>query len=60
MLTKPFLLAFIAVLAVVAGVGGAQGPVAAAKPAPSPKAEAWQLTGNSGIAPQGIDCWTIK
>ncbi len=50
MLTKPFLLAFIAVLAVVAGVGGTQDPLAAAKPAPSPKAEAWQLTGNSGIA----------
>ena len=50
MLTKPFLLAFIAMLAVLAGIGATQDPVAAAKPSPSPsKAEYWQLTGNSGI-----------
>ncbi len=49
MSTKPFLLAFLAIFTVLAGIAGAQNPAAAAKPSPSPKAEAWQLTGNSGI-----------
>ena len=49
MSTKPFLLALLAMSIVLAGIAGTQGPVAAAKPAPSPKAESWQLTGNSGI-----------
>ncbi len=49
MSSKPFLLAFLAMFVVLAGIVGTQDPVAAAKPAPSPKAESWQLTGNSGI-----------
>ena len=46
---KPFLLAFLAMFIVLAGIVGTQDSAAAAKPSPSPKAESWQLTGNSGI-----------
>ena len=49
MSTKPFLLAFLAMSIVLASIAGTQNPAAAAKPAPSPKAESWQLTGNSSI-----------
>ena len=49
MSTKPFLLAFLAMSIILASIAGTQDPVAAAKPSPSPKAESWQLTGNSSI-----------
>ncbi|MFB3120076.1 MAG: hypothetical protein ACE1Y2_06055, partial [Stenotrophomonas maltophilia] len=49
MSTKPFLLAFLVMSIVLASIAGTQNPAAAAKPAPSPKAESWQLTGNSSI-----------
>ncbi len=49
MSTKPFLFGFLAMSIVLASIAGTQNPAAAAKPAPSPKAEAWQLKGNSSI-----------